>query len=118
MSIQEEDEVSRLEKEKQYEALFSLDVSSPFRPSIVSGQPKAKNMTKVANTVKPKQPNTSKQRVKRVVVEDVEDNDLSEVDMGNERKGLQNPTRSTRDLTFLSFIDVRKIPLTLTSLVS
>jgi hypothetical protein len=108
MPIQEEDEVSRLEKEKQYEALFSLDISSPFRPSILPGQPKAKTVTKVANTVETKEPNTSKQRVKRVVVEDVEDSDLSEADMGNETRGSQNPTRSTRDLTFLSFIDVRK----------
>lgn len=97
ISTQVDKEISRLEKERAEEALFSLDVPTAKR---TSGSRKVRSEAPRVSESKSsrKQPNTSKQRVKRVVVEDV--------------SGPVEATEQSRassdvdDLTLLSVIDV------------
>lgn len=96
VSTQVDKEISRLEKERADDALFSLDVPTPKRPS-GSKRVRSEGRAYESKSSK-KQPNTSKQRVKRVVVEDV--------------SGPVETTEQSRvpsdadDLTLLSVIDV------------
>lgn len=94
-------EISRLEKEQAEEALFSIDL-----PRAKSQAKKSESRSKAK-----KQPNTGKQRVKRVVVEEVDVTDP--VDSTTEATG--NTKRSTgteQEMTLLSFVDVSLFFLT------
>lgn len=94
ISIQVDKEISRLEKERAEEALFTLDVPTPRRTSRTSKSDGVRN-TDSKNARK--QSNTSKQRSKRVVVEDASGTmDATEVTKASD----------VNDLTLLSTIDV------------
>lgn len=99
ISTQVDKEIFRLEKERAEEALFSLDVPSAKR---TSGSKKSRSEAHRVSGSKSsrKQPNTSKQRVKRVVVEDV-----SEPLEVTEQSRAQS---DVDELTLLSVIDVSK----------
>ncbi|KAJ5503414.1 hypothetical protein N7463_006288 [Penicillium fimorum] len=94
VSTQVDKEISRLEKERADEALFSIEMrASNSKPSksAVSRSSESKSSRK--------QPSTSKQRVKRVVVEDVTGPEVSE----------QTKASSEADVTLLSVIDEHEI---------
>lgn len=92
VSTQVDQEISRLEKQRAEEELFSINVPTPKRSS---SSKLAKSETKASR----KQPNTSKQRVKRVVMEDV-----SEPLEATEQSKASSTNAD--DLTLLSVIDV------------
>lgn len=97
ISTQVDKEISRLEKERADEALFSLEVPTSKRGS-ASKAAKYEIPRHSEPKNSKKQPNTSKQRVKRVVVED-----LSEpLDATQQTKA----SSEVEDLTLLSVIDV------------
>ncbi|KAB8239629.1 uncharacterized protein BDW43DRAFT_296012 [Aspergillus alliaceus] len=101
ISSQVDKEVSRLEKERADEALFSIDVSR-------SREPSSSSASRSGQRIQAKKPNTGKQRVKRVVVEEVDVTEPVEstVDAtGNSKK----PSGAEQDVTLLSFIDEREI---------
>jgi hypothetical protein len=95
VSTQVDKEITRLEKQRAEEALFSLDVPQQRRPSKTARSELPRHSDSKSAR---KQPNTSKQRVKRVVMED--------------SSGPVEATEQTRtssvaeDLTLLSVIDV------------
>ena len=96
VSTQVDKEIGRLEKERAEEALFSLNVTNERRSSSKIARSELPRHSDSKNARK--QPNTSKQRSKRVVMED--------------RSGPVDVTEQTRasseaeDLTLLSVIDV------------
>jgi hypothetical protein len=98
VSNQVDKEIHRLEKERADEALFSIEVPTQRRTSA------SKTSKPVSRTVESKssrkQPNTSKQRVKRVVVEDAS----SPVETTEQTKAS-----SEADVTLLSVIDEHEI---------
>lgn len=96
ISTQVDKEISRLEKERAEEALFTLDVPTPKRTSTTRA-PKSDAPRQAESKNAKKQSNTSKQRSKRVVVD--------------ETTGPVEATEGTKaseadDLTLLSTIDV------------
>lgn len=93
VSTQVDKEISRLEQERAEEALFSLDMPMPKRGATSKSARYDIPSHSEYKSLK-KQPNTGKQRVKRVVVED-----LSEA---QQTKG----SSEVEDLTLLSVIDV------------
>lgn len=95
VSTQVDKEISRLEKERAEEALFSLDVPTLKRGSSSKAAKYDGPRHSVSRNSK-KQPNTGKQRVKRVVVED----------LSGPLEGTQQSKASSEDLTLLSVIDV------------
>ncbi|KAJ5757987.1 uncharacterized protein N7511_006681 [Penicillium nucicola] len=98
VSNQVDKEIHRLEKERADEALFSIEVPTPRR---TSGSKSSKPTTRTVEAKSSrKQPNTSKQRVKRVVVEDVS----SPVEVTEQTK-----ESSDADYTLLSVIDEHEI---------
>ncbi|KAE8366209.1 hypothetical protein BDV27DRAFT_171071 [Aspergillus caelatus] len=100
ISTQVDNEISRLEKERADEALFTIDVPRSKEPSSSTSRSGQRSQTK--------KPNTGKQRVKRVVVEEVdvtEPIDSTVEATGNTRKS----SGVEQDLTLLSFIDEREI---------
>lgn len=99
VSTQVDKEISRLEKERAEEALFSLDMPTSKRGSSSKAAKYDVPRHSESRSSK-KQPNTGKQRVKRVVVED-----LSEP-----LEGTQQTKASSEDLTLLSVIDVSSQP--------
>lgn len=97
VSTQVDNEISRLEKERADEALFTIDVPRSKEPSSSTSRSGQRSQTKKSNT--------GKQRVKRVVVEEVdvtEPVDSTVEATGNTRKS----SGAEQDLTLLSFIDV------------
>lgn len=105
VSNQVDKEISRLEKERAEEALFSIDFPHSGR---VSRHDKSEGRTgsrKVSNS--------GKQRVKRVVVEEVDVTDPADT-------VTEEATRQTRDhdLSLLSFVDVSFLPTIIILLVS
>lgn len=90
VSTQVNKEISRLEKERAEEELFSIDVPAMKR----SKSSKTNGRHPESKSAK-KQPNTSKQRVKRVVVEDV-----------SEPTEQSKISSDVDELTLLSIIDV------------
>lgn len=94
VSTQVDKEISRLEKECAEEALFSLDLPTSKRFSSKAARYDIPRHSEGRSSKK--QPNTGKQRVKRVVVED-----LSEP-----LEATQQTKASSEDLTLLSVIDV------------
>ncbi|RAQ70204.1 hypothetical protein COH20_001141 [Aspergillus flavus] len=100
VSTQVDNEISRLEKERADEALFTIDVPRSKEPSSSTSRSGQRSQTKKSNT--------GKQRVKRVVVEEVdvtEPVDSTVEATGNTRKS----SGAEQDLTLLSFIDEREI---------
>lgn len=95
VSTQVDKEISRLEKERAEEALFSLDMPTSKRGSS-SKAAKYDIPRHSESRSSKKQPNTGKQRVKRVVVED----------MSEPLEATQPTKASSEDLTLLSVIDV------------
>ncbi|KAL1997962.1 hypothetical protein VTN02DRAFT_345 [Thermoascus thermophilus] len=99
-------EISRLEKQRQEDALFSLDEAFPRRASTGAKATTAESRSRAAETAAAKkQPNTGKQRAKRVVVEEVS---VSEPLNVNARRATDDGHDQT-DMTLLSFIDGREI---------
>ncbi|RAH74129.1 uncharacterized protein BO66DRAFT_313639 [Aspergillus aculeatinus CBS 121060] len=107
ISTQVDKEIARLERERAEEALFSLDLSQSKEKS-KSRAEKARSKARTSDATSKKQSNTGKQRVKRVIVEEI---DVSEpVDSTGE---VTNNTKKSsvveQDLTLLSFVDEREI---------
>ncbi|KAJ5459463.1 hypothetical protein N7530_011407 [Penicillium desertorum] len=98
VSNQVDKEISRLEKERADEALFSIEMPSSRRTSTSKPSKPAVSRSSESKSSR-KQPNTSKQRVKRVVVEDVTGPEVSE----------QTKASSETDVTLLSVIDEHEI---------
>ncbi|CAG8909440.1 unnamed protein product [Penicillium egyptiacum] len=98
VSTQVDKEISRLEKERADEALFSIEMPSSRRTSTSRPSKQAVSRSSESKSSR-KQPNTSKQRVKRVVVEDVTGPEVSE----------QTKASSETDVTLLSVIDEHEI---------
>jgi hypothetical protein len=96
VSNQVDKEISRLEKERADEALFSIEVSRRASASKPSKLTASRSESKSSR----KQPNSSKQRVKRVVVED-----FTEPDVSQQTKASSD----TEDMTLLSIIDENEI---------
>ncbi|KAJ9290177.1 hypothetical protein DTO027B5_1422 [Paecilomyces variotii] len=103
VSKQIDEEISRLEKEQQDDALFSLDAPRSSHAASTSKPSKAASRSREASQTK--KPNTSKQRVKRVVVEDVDVTEPTSVNTEDTR----DQTGADEDLTLLSFIDGNEI---------
>jgi hypothetical protein len=97
VSTQVDKEISRLEKVRADEALFSIEVSSKRGLASKSSKPTASRSESKSSR---KQPNTSKQRVKRVVVEDFTEPEVSQQTRASSETG---------DLTLLSIIDENEI---------
>ncbi|PWY93488.1 hypothetical protein BO94DRAFT_554249 [Aspergillus sclerotioniger CBS 115572] len=107
VSTQVDKEISRLEKERAEEALFSLDVPQIREKSRTKAE-KSKSRSQTSDVNSKKQSNTGKQRVKRVVVEEVDVTEPLESSgevTGNTRKS----SATEQDLTLLSFVDEREI---------
>ncbi|KAJ6190639.1 hypothetical protein N7519_000660 [Penicillium mononematosum] len=98
VSNQVDKEISRLEKERADEALFSIEMPSSRRTSTSKPSKPAVSRSSESKSSR-KQPNTTKQRVKRVVVEDVTGPEVSE----------QTKASSETDVTLLSVIDEHEI---------
>ena len=97
VSTQVDKEISRLEKERADEALFSIEVSSRRASASKPSKPSASRSESKSSR---KQPNTSKQRVKRVVVEDFTEPEVSQQTKASSETG---------DMTLLSLIDENEI---------
>ncbi|KAL4928848.1 uncharacterized protein BDV17DRAFT_281684 [Aspergillus undulatus] len=100
-------EISRLERERADEALFSIELPRVRESSSKKQKATRPRATSAQNKVSENQPNKGK-RVKRVVVEEVT---LTEpVDTTAEATGHTRKSSTTeQDLTLLSFIDEREI---------
>ncbi|KAJ5891574.1 uncharacterized protein N7473_007802 [Penicillium subrubescens] len=96
ISTQVDKEISRLEKERAEEALFSIEM--PAKRASASKSAKSGHSESKGSR---KQPNTSKQRVKRVMLEDVS----SAVESTEQTKASSD----AEDLTLLSVIDEHEI---------
>lgn len=96
ISTQVDKEISRLEKERAEEALFSLDVPRTR---------KQKSESRSADRSDKKKSNTGK-RVKRVVVEEVDVTDPVETTTEEVTRHTRKSSQGEQDLTLLSFIDV------------
>ncbi|KAH8700242.1 hypothetical protein BGW36DRAFT_337616 [Talaromyces proteolyticus] len=101
VSRQIEKEILRMEKERQDEDLFSLNLSRPIQANLKSSS----SRSKAEKPESKKLPNTGKQRLKRVILEEADTTEpLVEI---SERVKASNDT--DRDFTLLSFIDDREI---------
>jgi chromosome segregation ATPase len=111
ISNQIDKEMSRIEMsriEKQDETLFSFDIY-PGRSSMSRSAKSNGNAISEANMDK-KQPNTSKQRTKRVIVGDHDESENVDMDDVVTEDGA-NETGKDQDLTLLSFIDVSDLTI-------
>jgi hypothetical protein len=102
ISTQIDREMAKLDKQRQYEELFCLDDSLPTHH--VENNRAA---VKAASTATRKEPNTGKQRVKKVTVEDVDTTDHT--DMNYDKRtdtSHRAATTTSQDVTFLSLMDV------------
>ncbi|KAL1964598.1 hypothetical protein VTN77DRAFT_6772 [Rasamsonia byssochlamydoides] len=109
ISNQIDKEIHKIEKERQDEELFSLNLSQPTRTSTHHKPSQSVGHSKAESAEGKKQPNTSKQRVKRVIVEDANTSEPLEVNVDNLTEDARNQTSTDQDLTFLSYIDSREI---------
>ncbi|KAL5333560.1 hypothetical protein BJX70DRAFT_403459 [Aspergillus crustosus] len=102
VSNQVDREISRLEKERAEEALFSIELPR-VRESTSAKKDKVSRRTASSQSRKP----SSGKRVKRVVLEEVE---ITEpIDTTAEATGNTRKSGTEQDLTLLSFIDEREI---------
>lgn len=98
ISTQVDKEIHRLERERAEEELFSINVPTPKRTSGSSKKYRSEAPRVSESKSSRKQPNTSKQRVKRVVLEDA-----SEPVEATEQSRAPS---DVDELTLLSVIDV------------
>jgi hypothetical protein len=103
VSSQVDKEIGRLEKERAEEALFSLNVSNERRSSSKAARSELPRHSDPKSARK--QPNSSKQRSKRVAMEDKS----GSVEVTEPTR----PSSETEDLTLLSVIDVSTRPITI-----
>ena len=103
ISNQIDKEMSRLEKQ-QDETLFSFDIRYPGR----SRSTKSNGNVRSEANVDKKQPNTGKQRAKRVIIEDIDESENVDMDDVVTEDGA-NETGKDQDLTLLSFVDVSRL---------
>ncbi|KAL3473540.1 hypothetical protein BJX99DRAFT_248848 [Aspergillus californicus] len=104
VSNQVDREISRLEKERAEDALFSIELPRVRESSGKKDKSSSRSRTSSAPARKP----SSGKRVKRVVVEEVEVTEP--VDSTAEATGHTRKSSATeQDLTLLSFIDEREI---------
>lgn len=102
VSNQVDREISRLERERADDALFSIELP---RVRESSGSKKQKSTRPRATSSQSRRQSSSGKRVKRVVVEEVEVTDP--VDTTAEATGHTRKSSATeQDITLLSFIDV------------
>jgi hypothetical protein len=106
ISNQIDKEMLKIEKKRQDEELFSLSLSQPTHVSTRKVSKPASH-AKTENTDSRKLPNTGKQRVKRVIVEDVDFTDPTQTELPTE--DVRSQVAADKDLTILSFIDDREI---------
>ncbi|KAJ5675462.1 hypothetical protein N7462_008359 [Penicillium macrosclerotiorum] len=100
ISTQVDKEISRLEKERAEEALFSINVLPPKRASASKSSRSETSRQPEARTSR-KQSNTGKQRVKRVVLDDT----TGVIDSTEQTKASSD----VENLTLLSIIDENEI---------
>lgn len=100
-----EKEILRMEKERQDEELFSLNLSQPATANHESAT-KSTVAYKSGDTESRKLPNTGKQRIRRVILEEA---DTTEGFSENIRDDAKSQTGADKDFTLLSFIDDREI---------
>lgn len=101
ISTQVEKEISKLQKQRAEEALFTLNPSNSRRVTAPTLE-KTDNRPKYDIVNAKKQPNTGKQRVKKVIVEEVDDT-TQDMAAENTRK---SSGAGQEDATLLSFMDV------------
>ena len=111
VSGQIDEQISKLNRVQEDDSLFSIDLPS-ILPSALSKRPNA-NSNSTSKKPAPKKPNTGKQRAKRVVVEDIETDEDDEGDMEAVTGEVGTQPDADQDLTFLSFIDVRLLLISL-----
>lgn len=109
VSNQVDKEISRLEKERAEEALFSIDFPRFARASRQEKSERADSR---------KQSNTGKHRVKRVVVEKFDVTDPVDTATEEVTRQTRKSSQGEQDLTLLSFIDVSPAVTTLYPLVA
>ena len=98
VSNQVDKEISRLEKERAEEALFSIDFPQSSRASKHDKSEGRNGSRKVSNT--------GKQRVKRVVVEEVDVTDPADTVTEEATRQTRRSSQGDHDLSLLSFVDV------------
>ncbi|GFF54113.1 hypothetical protein IFM62136_02499 [Aspergillus lentulus] len=103
ISKQVDKEISRLEKERAEEALFSIDL--PRTRASSSRAERSQTRTQTGNTKAKKQPNTGKQRVKRVIVEEVDVTEPLDSTTEDATGHAKKSSATEQDLTLLSFVD-------------
>lgn len=101
-----EKEISRLEKQRQDEELFSLNLSRPTTANLESALKSTIPYKSGETENSRKVPNTGKQRIKRVIVEEVDTTENGTEDLREQTKDQAGPVQ---DFTLLSFIDDREI---------
>jgi hypothetical protein len=101
-----EKEISRLEKQRQDEELFSLNLSRPTTANLESATKSTTRHKSGEAENSRKVPNTGKQRIKRVIVEEADTTENFTEDLREETK---TQTGAGQDFTLLSFIDDREI---------
>jgi hypothetical protein len=104
ISVQTNKKTLRTEDQPD-DALFSLDLRQPNR-STMSKSAKSESSMKPDHPPGKKQPNTSRQRAKRVMVEDIDMSEPVEINADGVTQDGQIETSTDRDLTLLSLIDV------------
>lgn len=102
VSNQVDKEISRLEKERAEEALFSIDFPQSGRVS--------KHDRSEGRSGSRKGSNTGKQRVKRVVVEEVDVTDPADTMTEEATRQTRRSSQGDNDLSLLSFVDVSFFP--------
>lgn len=101
-----EKEISRLERQRQDDELFSLNLSRPTTANFESATKSTMPYKSGEGENSRKIPNTGKQRIKRVILEEADTTENFTEDLQEETK---NHTGAGQDFTLLSFIDDREI---------
>ncbi|KAI9931045.1 hypothetical protein MW887_010700 [Aspergillus wentii] len=107
ISSQVDKEISRLEKERAEDELFSINLPRSSRPS--SSKPEKSERKSHSSSGSSKKSNTGKQRVKRVVVEEVDVTDPVDSTIEDGTAHTKKFSGTDRDVTFLSFMDENEI---------
>lgn len=95
VSNQVDKEISRLERERAEEALFSIDFPQSGRVSKHDGRSGSRKVS-----------GNGKQRVKRVVVEEVDVTDPADTMTEEATRQTRRSSQGDQDLSLLSFVDV------------
>lgn len=119
ISKQVDKEISRLEKERAEEALFSIDL--PRTRASSSRAERSQTQRQTGNPKAKKQPNTGKQRVKRVIVEEVDVTEPLDSATEDVTGHTKKSSATEQDLTLLSLVDVSLLlclPLIVTNVIA